>query len=206
MHFQTLHTLSAFPLLKFLLATGDNGTEVSGSACLDTLFLCFFQLFAVNIPALCKCSDTRGLVLTKNTVIRALSDRNIIHRAGLSVFIALTDKSLDFPFSFPMSLFFPAFDFLDLTAFSTSCWSSVGISASVCQCHLISVQYDCGSLTNLKTCYAASYKYMKLLRTLQVELVYMLMLYNSKFSLNLSCFCTSFLQLIHEDSPLEFSY
>lgn len=48
----------------------------------------------------------RGLVLTKNTVIRVLSGRNIIHRVGLSVFIAMTDKSLDLPFSFSMSLFF----------------------------------------------------------------------------------------------------
>lgn len=47
----------------------------------------------------------RGLVLTKNTVIRVLNDRNIIHRVGLSVFIAMTDKSLDLPFSFSMSLF-----------------------------------------------------------------------------------------------------
>lgn len=47
----------------------------------------------------------RGLVLTKNTVIRALGDRDIIHRVGLSVFIAMTDTSLDLPFSFSTSVF-----------------------------------------------------------------------------------------------------
>lgn len=75
----------------------------------NPVFVRLFQLFAINIPALCECSDMRGLVLTKNTVIRAFSARNIIHRVGLSVFIAMTDKSLDLPFSFSMSLFFCLF-------------------------------------------------------------------------------------------------
>lgn len=98
------------------------------------LFVRFFQLFAINIPALCKCADTRGLVLTKNTVIRALSDRNIIHRVSLSLCIAVTDKSLDFPFSRLRLCFFPLFsipfDILDPSVVSKCSWSSAGISAS----------------------------------------------------------------------------
>lgn len=97
-------------LLLLLLSVGDSGGEVSWSAALTPPpppfppFVGWFQLFETNIPALCESTDMKGLVLAENTVIRALIDRNIILPVHVSVFIAVTDKSLDLPFSF--SVFF----------------------------------------------------------------------------------------------------
>lgn len=85
-------------------------------------------------------------------MIRVLSDRNIIHRVGLSVFIGMTDKSLDLPFSLSMSLFssavlHPPLDILDLSVFPMCSRSSVGISASACQCESLCLQDVCSSFS-----------------------------------------------------------
>lgn len=124
----SLSLLFLFSLYFLLVRAFDSGRDVTRSACLPwhSLFVRVFQLFAANIPPLCKCTHARGLVLTKNTVIRELSDRNIIHRVSLSVFIAMTDKSLDLPFSFSVSLYFvPALHPPSILHLSVSCVAGV---------------------------------------------------------------------------------
>lgn len=99
---------------------------------LTSFLYIYSQPFLVNISTRCKCSHSVGLVLTKNTVIRGLCDRNIIHRVGLSVFIATNDKSLVLVL-FLLCLFLTAAFHLLWVFCLPSVWSclSVGISPGV---------------------------------------------------------------------------